>query len=79
MVDIQTDSTLHRWLTFITTEMVQECEHSKMGDEYIQDVVTELTVRVEWRIQCGFTLREVPLVCVQQSSCKWYVTHSFGA
>ena len=27
---------------------------------------------------CGFTLREVPLVCMQQPSCRWYVTHLFG-
>ena len=27
--------------------------------------------------RCGFTLREVPLVCMQQSSCRRYVTHLF--
>ena len=25
-----------------------------------------------------FTLREVPLVCMQRSSCRQYVTHLFG-
>ena len=27
--------------------------------------------------RCGFTLRKVPLVCVQRSSCRQYVTHLF--
>ena len=31
MVNIQTDSTLHWWLIFITTEMVQGSERSKGG------------------------------------------------
>ena len=29
------------------------------------------------RVRCGFTVRKVPLVCVQRSSCRWYVTHLF--
>ena len=27
--------------------------------------------------RCGFTLRKVPLVWVQRSSYRWYVTHLF--
>ena len=27
--------------------------------------------------RCGFTLRKVPLVCMQRSSCRRYVTHLF--
>ena len=49
----------------------------KAREEEQRRLQAEAEARLE-RGRCGFTLRKVPLVCMQRSSCRRYVTHLFA-